>query len=195
MIIGFTGRARHGKSTASLYLHDRYGFRIASFAEPLKRLCYEGLLVNPPPDVCAPDRCIQPWDSDRDYWYERLWNDRSAFSRWLLQFIGTEIGRALNPNLWVDRAIAALDTVNHSYAFADVRFQNEADAIRANDGIVVHVIRAERGEVYNDAHAGTTHSSEKPLAADYVIYAEGVNALYALLDDFMHEKGYKPLNV
>lgn len=83
--------------------------------------------------------------------------------RWLLQHYGTEYRRAQDPDYWVKKAISTAQ--RHIFngsdlvIFTDVRFGNEAGAIRYQDGLVVEVVaddatRAHRlGGVVLDGHA------------------------------------------
>lgn len=107
--------------------------------------------------------------------------------RELLQKFGTEVGRVISPNLWVDVLMADYEKGQHYSDYArtpdgsripigkvqviphwiisDVRFPNEAQAIKEHDGIL---IRVNRDTGYND-----THPSEVALdnysGFDYVI--------------------------
>jgi len=185
MLIAFAGRARHGKTTAAKFLHERYGFSQKSFAEPLKEMCYNGLVQFPPP-VDVEDRLS--YDSDRDYWQLRIWEDRSEFSRWLLQFVGTEIGRAIDSKLWIKMAMRDVRAGDDN-VFADLRFINEADAIKAVGGIIIKVVRiGTEGNMFRDKGTNATHSSETELdliQADHTIYSSSVAGIHEALEDFM----------
>lgn len=78
--------------------------------------------------------------------------------RQLLQKFGTEVGRNVSPNLWVDALIndylkAKLDGYKEYWIITDVRFENEAEAVRENDGIL---IRINRNTKLNDQHSSET---------------------------------------
>lgn len=78
--------------------------------------------------------------------------------RQLLQKFGTEVGRNISPNLWVDALMndyikAKLDGYEEDWIVTDVRFENEAEAIRENGGIL---IRLNRNTGSNDQHPSET---------------------------------------
>lgn len=78
--------------------------------------------------------------------------------RQLLQKFGTEVGRNISPNLWVDALMndyikAKSDGYEEDWIVTDVRFQNEANAIRENGGIL---IRINRNTGLNDTHISET---------------------------------------
>ena len=141
MIIGFTGRAQAGKSTAAAYIAQIYGYNRYSFAAPIKGL------LNP----------FFGWDerhSTGDL-KEKI-DPRWGFSpRAAYQQFGTEFARALNPDFWVNLASArvspGVDTV-----IDDVRFENEAAYIRQN-GVLIHIERSGLPKI-------RSHISETPLS-------------------------------
>lgn len=78
--------------------------------------------------------------------------------RQLLQKFGTEVGRSISPNLWVDALMndyikAKSDGYEEDWIVTDVRFRNEAEAIRENGGIL---IRLNRNTGFNDQHSSET---------------------------------------
>jgi hypothetical protein len=174
MLIGLIGKARSGKSTVAAYWAEKHGAVILSFALPLKILVYWALLRNPPPGADNPD------------WEELLWTHRTPFTRWLLQFIGTDIIRHLDKDFFVDSLIDEYrhDLNSRLSVVTDVRFLNEATAIKNNGGIIVRVVREGHGDLIE---AGATHISETELdsyQADFIISAsEGVENLKLKADE------------
>lgn len=78
--------------------------------------------------------------------------------RQLLQKFGTEVGRNISPNLWVEALMnnyikAKLDGYEENWIITDVRFENEANAIRENNGIL---IRINRNTNLKDEHLSET---------------------------------------
>lgn len=78
--------------------------------------------------------------------------------RQLLQKFGTEVGRSISPNLWVDALMndyieAKSEGYEEDWIVTDVRFKNEAEAIRENGGIL---IRLNRNTGFNDQHSSET---------------------------------------
>jgi hypothetical protein len=112
-IIGFTGLSGSGKSYAASIVKECYpSYRLFSFARQIKRIAF----------------CEMGWDQVKD--------DRG---RKLLQDIGMA-GRAYDPKLWIN-FMHQFVIPNRSIIIDDVRFLNEAEAIRKLNGIVIRVKR------------------------------------------------------
>lgn len=162
-IIGLTGLKGAGKDTVADQLVAKYGFEKRSFAKLLKD------------SVCAlldltPDQ-IERWKNDPEIVVTVLGPNarlaegyRSFTFRQFLQRYGTEAHRdVFGTHFWVDNAFVGMEP-GKNYVFTDVRFVNEADAIRAcfpNSTIV----RVERPGLSSDDHA-----SEVPLPIDRIDY-------------------------
>jgi hypothetical protein len=150
MIIGLSGYARSGKDTAADRLVDSHGFVRYSFAAPMKEAMY---ILNP----------IVGSDGIGSFKYKNLVDtyglDKAKESypeiRRLLQVFGTEVGRNMfGENFWVDLALNQINSKNS--VISDVRFKNEADAIKKAGGQVWRINRHGVGPV-------TDHSSEIDL--------------------------------
>lgn len=142
-IIGLSGYARSGKDTAAEYLVREHGFTRIAFADALRDALYA---LNPTLDIIwiednsfafpvsrpKPKRVrvaelvdIQGWEKAKT---DELFGEEV---RSLLQRLGTDVGRALlGDNVWVDIALRKMLDPNGSYVFTDVRFPNEAEALR-----------------------------------------------------------------
>jgi hypothetical protein len=87
------------------------------------------------------------------------WCDRSP--RHLMQTLGTEWARnSVHPDFWILLAQKELDAHHFNgsgIVYTDVRFDNEADFIRRNGGLVIHIKRKHGPGVA--AHAAA-HASE-----------------------------------
>ncbi len=134
ILVGLTGLAGAGKSTAARHLVEQHGFVRRPFAAPLKDMLRTLLLGQgvPAGDV---ERMV---DGDLKEVPCRALD--GATPRRAMQTLGTEWGRALAPDLWVNawcRSLAGLERV----VADDVRFENEAATVRAMSGSVVQVIR------------------------------------------------------
>lgn len=150
MIIGLSGYARSGKDTAADHLISRHGFTRYSFAAPMKEAMYK---LNP----------IVHSDTIGEFRYKNLVDvygldsakESNPEIRRLLQVFGTEVGREMfGENFWVDLALNSIKEEN--VVISDVRFKNEADAIRSIGGQVWRINRHGVGPV-------TDHSSEIDL--------------------------------
>lgn len=178
-IIGFTGFARAGKSTAAKHLVENHGFTELSFAKTLKDMAYavDPIVVVEQEGVSEqPFRLRQVvdqlgWEAAKDEFPE---------VRAFLQRLGTEGVRGhLGDRAWVDVVSSELYRLwvrDHSrcefhhisvpcpkrrpIVIADVRFDNEAEFIRQNGGRVVRIDRTFH------KRAGAAHASETPVQAD-----------------------------
>lgn len=159
MIIGLSGYARSGKDTAADRLVNQHMFTRYSFAAPMKEAMYK---LNP----------IVHSDSIGNFRYKDLVDtygldvakENTPEIRRLLQVFGTEVGRDMfGINFWVDLALNSIKEDNA--VISDVRFKNEADAIKSIGGQVWRINRNGVGPV-------TNHSSELDLDNynfDYII--------------------------
>lgn len=121
-IYGFAGPAGSGKDTAASALYPK-GFEKLSFAQPLKNALR--VMGFPEPSTQEAKEVIIPWVG-------LSW-------RHLAQTLGTEWGRKMiHPDLWAKIAMRSLDP-NGKYVVTDVRFENEATAIREVGGLIIHL--------------------------------------------------------
>lgn len=150
MLIGLCGAAGSGKNTVA----DILGWRQASFAAPLYRMVavMTGVPVQSLQDRACKEQPIE-------------WLGKSP--RQLLQTLGTEWGRAhVAEDVWIRATLHEITPwleAGENVVVTDVRFDNEAAAIRAAGG---RVIRVARGGCLAGATAG--HSSEAGISACFV---------------------------
>lgn len=141
MIIGISGKMGAGKTTlakAIIGVDSHYGYR--PFAKGLKEAC----------------RTV--FGLTHEQLYGSLKN--TVDPRWgqapreMLQKFGTEVGRSIHPNTWVWQT---MDAIGEGDAVVDdVRYPNEADAIRKAGGIVIRVERKDRPATDFDRHVSET---------------------------------------
>lgn len=162
-IIGFTGLAGAGKSTAAFFVVGHYAdFRRLSFADPLRdMLAAIGLGYNP-----------MLMEKNTPHY---LLCGKTP--RYALQTLGTEWGRNLiGPDLWKNAAMsrAKIALANgERVVFDDVRFDNEAAAIREMGGIIIELLNP-------NVTTRMAHASEAGIDGhhiDCVISANSVSAL------------------
>jgi len=178
VIVGLSGYARSGKDTAAAGM-DMWGFKRVAFADKLREFLY---VLNPiiqprykrafPAKV--PDARVQEvidkhgWDGYKETPY-------GPEIRELLQRLGTDCGRQLlYDHVWIDAAlgnvgIVAPDPHYKSTVVTDVRFPNEAMAIKTKGGIVIRITREGIGPA-ND-HPSETALDDWPF--DVVIDNNG----------------------
>lgn len=140
MIIGLTGRAQSGKTTAAFALKEK-GFAYLRFADPLKDMLRVIGLTD------------EQLDGNEKEIPIALLCGKSP--RYAMQTLGTEWGRLLiDQDFWVTawmRKASILAKQGKDIVADDVRFMNEAQAIRQLGGEIWRVVR--------HANIGT-HASE-----------------------------------
>lgn len=166
MIIGISGKKGSGKTTVARELAIRHGYAIKSFAAPLKEMCIK-LFGADPAAVYGTDE--QKNRATNVRWFD--WNlatsgmalppadRRNSFltHRELMQNFGSLI-RIINPTAWIEYALHDI-TQDNAIVIDDVRYVNEADAIRERGGVIVRL------DAPTDAGDSDTHASETELDA------------------------------
>lgn len=155
MLIGITGKARAGKDTLASALKEK-GFISYSFAYPIKEAC----------------RVIFGWNDDHLYGHlKEVVDPFYEFSpRHAMQTLGTEWGRqTLREDIWTRIAEDFLKK-NKDVVIPDVRFDNEAEFILNNGGILIHLIRPNQETIGLSDHASENGISENLLRRAMEIY-------------------------
>jgi hypothetical protein len=208
MIIGFFGQAESGKDTAADYLVSEFGYTKVAFADVMKRIAR---------DV---------WDFSA----EQLWGpqelknkpdprfplaDGSCLTpRRALQVLGTEVGRNIYQDTWVDyamRTAAALlkggciyhaseglieaptgSVYSKGVVISDVRFMNEIKSIHRNHGYVVRLKREGKTGIFAGGIKG--HASETEMQGiqdsevdDVIQVTEGIPEFHKQLYTMMNK--------
>ena len=183
MLIGLAGPIGAGKSSVAAHLHLEHGWHPAlAFADPIKDgLCAMFSISREQLEqMKRPNADLAP----------------GVPTRQALQTLGTEWGRSLSNDLWVEamrRRINKLllwQTIP-GIVIDDVRFENEASFIRAHGGIVIHMRNGE------PKFPRCAHISEQPLAIhddDFVLANDGTtNDLFRKVDRLLARlSGFAP---
>jgi hypothetical protein len=175
VIIGLCGAAGAGKNTVAERLCLEHKFVPLAFADPLYAAvsAITGLTVE---ELQDRSRKEQPLG----------WLDSSP--RRLLQTLGTDWGRnMIHPEIWVMATMQKIEaSPEFDYCLTDVRFPNEAAAIKARGGVVWRVVRPGFGVLDGDT---ASHESERGIPAQYVddevVNAAGILGLHAAVDAAM----------
>lgn len=175
-LIGLIGKKRVGKDTFAAVLVEEFNFIRVAFADPLKSLA---LTIDPlivAGSDWAGERHLTQyvdrfgWESVKDNWPE---------SRRFLQRLGDGV-RQFDPAFWVNAGMDTAADWRDGYGgdgewspmpvvITDVRYPNEADAIRDAGGTLVRIVRP-------GVDDGDTHASETALdgyRADWAVLNEG----------------------
>lgn len=149
MIIAFAGRKQSGKTTACEFTANVFSqttqqnSAIYNFADPLKKMCIDifGL---------THEQCYGTDDQKNEY-VNCKWPDSEKLmsAREVMQYVGTNIFRKMQHNVWSEATIRKIQDENLPLALiADCRFPNEVEAVRNAGGLVVKLHR----NIYNSSH-------------------------------------------
>lgn len=149
MLVGVSGYAQCGKDTIASLLVEEHGFLRAGFADALREFAYA---ANPIVKAIAGSlggrtslAYLRYADLVDKVGYEGA--KQLPEVREFLQRVGTEAGRrVLGEDIWVETAMNRLEP-DKNYVFTDVRFPNEAGAVRDRGGVVWRVTRPGFGPV------------------------------------------------
>lgn len=157
MLIGFTGGMGCGKSTAIKTLAAFTGEepKLVKFAQPLYDM--------------------------QEFIYERIGSvikrDSSFIKdRKLLQWLGTDWGRdTISQDLWVSIWKAEVEQVrtwhkNPIIVCDDVRFDNEAEVLKAMGGHIIKIVSNRAGDRINTQSGIANHKSEAGVSNNFLDY-------------------------
>lgn len=166
-VLGVGGKAGSGKDTVCDYLVSEFGFQKIALATPLKKIVAEVFPKFPSDHLygSSPLRSVPcseyPLSGNCPMCGRRMafvdlqtWECRCGFQhgafltpRLALQTLGTEWGRRLYPNVWVDYAFSQIEQMSGDrFCISDVRFQNEVEGIRKNGGAILRILRGRAAE-------------------------------------------------
>jgi hypothetical protein len=141
LLIGVSGYARSGKDTVGRILVESHGFKRRAFADKLKELAL-ALDVHVATSVAS-------------YGWEEAKND--SYVREYLQRLGASARDIVAEDIWVTALLKGL-TQSANHVVTDVRFVNEANAIRGLGGFIWRINRPGINAVNN-------HISEHQMSA------------------------------
>lgn len=132
LLIGLSGKSGSGKSTVGDYLAGAHGYQQFAFADALKD---------------AVGVAFGFTEEQLDGRLKELVDPRWGVSpRWCMQWLGTEVLRAKWPDIWIHhlrREILDFLSINGQcpVVVTDVRFKDEAEALKAMGGLLVRIER------------------------------------------------------
>lgn len=155
-VIGLAGVARVGKTTTADIFEKTFGVYPIAFADPIKSMIREM------------DPSI-PWYKYEEN-KEEIIPELGVSLRFLYQTLGTEWGRNLvRPQIWTEVLQRTVERNSDLFLVTDVRYVNEADWVRDQGGLIIHVHKESPAEV-------RAHSSEAGVdivVGDQHIYNNG----------------------
>lgn len=158
-IIGITGYKRSGKDTAADVIASMLGMERIQFAQPLKEMLRTLLRIQGISEDTI-EACIH---GDLKEAPAPPLGRKSP--RHAMQTLGTEWGRTfLDPEIWVNIALDRAAVSAGGAVITDVRFPNEADAVRLAGGTILRVDRPETAP----EPGADLHTSERGI--DEIVY-------------------------
>lgn len=180
-IVAVSGKARSGKDTVADFLVQQHGYVRKALADPLKAAAKAVFDLTSEQIYGADKEQIDP------YW--------EASPRTILQKMGNEMRRVFGETIWIKalecsiRAEQAAIRTRKSLrvVISDIRYKNEADAVKSWGGVVWRIERPGAGlKGENAAHISETDLDDYPF--DTVIKNDSdLDALYDRLN--MLERG------
>lgn len=176
-LIGFVAGKQVGKTLASQYLCEHYGYTKLSFSDPLKHALQKIFGFSDE----------QLWGNEKEK-IDKYWGISPRFA---LQFIGTDLFRNqikekiphIGDNIWImimEKNIKQLLENGSSIVVDDIRFPNEAELISKLGGTLYRIVRPSITQTID------SHSSEQMnqlIDTDAVVNNNGdINDFYVKLD-------------
>lgn len=195
-IIAFAGRKQSGKTTCSYHIENlifrdfqlSHKCKIYNFADPLKK------------DICmnilgmSYEQCYGT-DDQKNELVDCCWANKQLTAREVMQFVGTDIFRKMQNNVWASATIKKIQNDNLDIAIiADCRFPNEVNAIKNAGGYVIKLMR----NPFNSNHSSETALDPENYPQknfDLVIFNDniGIDEQNMMINNFIKNKGILPL--
>jgi hypothetical protein len=171
-LVGFAGMKQSGKTTSAKAL-KHHGYRIYSFADPIRKLCRALGITK------------KYYNGDKD---EPIPHLGKKTARYIMQTIGTDWGRAMvSETIWLDMMERRLvDAHNNKFLICidDVRFDNEARLIKSFNGVVVKIVR---GDTQSDSHISEAGVSDDLIDVN-IENTDSVTSLSDTLGEYINER-------
>lgn len=160
MIFGFTGKKHAGKTTAREYVEEQLADSVRiNFKDALIEELNENFKE-------VLDECSTLYNMD----INELFRVKPPIVRALMRAYGTELRRREDPDHWLrswkrkaEKAYTKVDVL-----VDDVRFLNEAEAVRELGGIIIRIERSDMPST--DRHASEAEMDE--IEPDYMVSCE-----------------------
>lgn len=146
-IVGILGKKGHGKDTVGAMVAEQTGWELDSFAAPLRKFSYEMFGIS-------------------HETYNAVISGLGMTGRQFLQEVGTRVMREIDSDQWIRALAHRLKSSGNRgrLILTDVRFPNEVQFVKANGGLLLHVVRPDR-------HDTDSHISESGVSTSLVDYS------------------------
>jgi hypothetical protein len=189
-IIAFAGRKQSGKTTCSEFIANKFigNVKVYNFADPLKK------------DICMNilgltyEQCYGT-DDQKNELVNCVWQNKRLTAREVMQFVGTDIFRTMQQNVWADATITKIIKEKPDLAIvADCRFPNEVRVIKDVGGTVIKLTR----NPFDSQHdSETALDINRYDQSNFDLLLDNKNLTIQeqnlILDQFLKNKGILPL--
>lgn len=134
-IIGITGFKRSGKTTLANFFRDYHGYKVFSFADPVRDAVKDIFLISDEDFLMPKKETIDPrWGMS---------------PRQMMQQFGTEVGRQIKSDIWVKNMQFRIEN-EEMVVIDDCRFPEECQLVRDLGGVVIGL---QRPQAIVDSHS------------------------------------------
>jgi dephospho-CoA kinase len=176
-LVGICGEIGSGKTLVSDYLVNNLHYDEYAFAKPLKDIAITMGFTHTEVYGTQAQKL-----SKNKYW--------GISAREFLQKFGTEIGREMMPSVipnmnmgesgspWIKlfeiywKSLIERKGVSATLVVSDVRFVDEAKAVKQNSGVVIRLVR-KRKDTSGFEHKHTSETSMNGIEPDYIVTNDG----------------------
>jgi hypothetical protein len=172
IIIGIVGLAGSGKTLVARHLVEKHGFARSRFAAPLKEMIKVGLGLS--------DAHL-----DGELKNEPIPSCGGCTARHLMQTLGTEWGRRMvHSDIWVNRwREVVLADATRLVVVDDVRFPNEASAVKSVGGSIWRIVRPGLSSMDHPSERAQRNIQEDFLINNATTISEMIRSVDALVDN------------
>ncbi len=205
LIIGVSGKMRHGKDVIGSYLVDSYDFKRGSFAEEVKRICMyysitpdysnwneyladevlEGAVTSEQVEEFM--QKVEAETSGGQSWtpltYEDCFVTKPDYARLKMQAFAQGM-RNLHEPCWVNYLMKKCVADGGRWVISDLRYQNEAFAIGAIENNQIWRVRRPIPAPVGGDHISETNLDEYPFEV-YIDNDGSLSNLYRKVDKIM----------
>ncbi len=185
MLVGLCGPMQSGKDTAAQHFVNTLNFGQRAFKDKMVEVVCA--LFDIKPEQYEKFKLEATILLDIQETYDHPYSIGSILSettgRQFLERLGTEVGRNMfGYDFWVDRTMQGVRGWDN-IVFSDVRFPNEAEAIKDLGGCIIEILR--KGTDYDDSHESRMRLPENCI--DFTVYNEGsIEDLHGTLDGILN---------
>lgn len=175
-LLGICGRMQSGKDTLGEYLVREQDYRRMAFADKVKEavVAFDPLMqAGELGGVIRLSSYRMPYETPVEL-CNRIKNTVPELRR-AMQAMGDEVGRQLfGPTFWIDQVLVDAQKYRGRVVITDVRYPNEADAIKAAGGYMMRITRP--GLVMASNHPSESMVDE--CKVDYEVVNDGTLEQY-----------------